>query len=40
VVVNSGDCPKLTTRNSYQSRRAAIRIMHEQMGLGSMSDDE
>lgn len=39
IVVKSGDTGKLTMRNSYQSRRAAIRIMHEQLGLDSISDD-
>lgn len=38
VVVNSGDSGKLTTRNSFQARRAAIRVLHEQMGLGSESE--
>jgi hypothetical protein len=38
-VVVTGDTGKPTTRNSYQSRRAAARILHEQMGLGSLSDD-
>lgn len=39
VVVNSGD-NKLATRNSYQSRRAAARVLHEQMSLVSTSDDD
>lgn len=34
-VVVSGDTGKLTTRNSFQARRAAIRVLREQMGLGS-----
>lgn len=37
-VVISGDSGRLTTRNSFQARRAAIRVLHEQMGLGSEPD--
>jgi hypothetical protein len=40
VVVNSGDTGKLTTRNSFQARRAAIRVLHEQMGLAPDADTE
>lgn len=39
VVVKSGDIGKLTTRNSFQARRAAIRILHELMSLSSEPED-
>jgi len=38
VVVTGGKRP--TTRNSYQSRRAAVRILHELMGLNAGADGE
>lgn len=40
VVVISGDSGKLTTRNSFQARRAAIRVLREQMGLGADPESE
>lgn len=40
VVVISGDSGKLTTRNSFQARRAAIRVLREHMGLATDTDSE
>jgi hypothetical protein len=39
-IVVAGDTGRLTTRNSYQARRAAVRILHELMGLRSDTDTE
>lgn len=38
-VVTPGEKGKLTTRNSFQARRAAIRILRTEMGLNFEGDD-
>lgn len=38
VVVISGESGKLTTRNSFQARRAAINVLRDQMGLATDPD--